>query len=63
MGIAFGFYWDNGKENGNHYVGFRVHLHRSSVFLVVEPSKIIFLIQKKNNTPKGGYNFTLYWVP
>ena len=33
----------------------------SSVFLVVKPSKIIFLI--KYYTPKGGYNLTLYRVP
>ena len=32
------------------------------MFLVLEPSKIIFLISK-NYTPKGGYNLTLYWVP
>ena len=31
------------------------------MFLVVEPSKIIFLIQ--NTIPKRGYNLTLYWVP
>ena len=30
--------------------------------LVVEPSKIIFLIYKILY-PKGGYDLTLYWVP
>ena len=34
----------------------------SSVFLVVEPSKIIFLIS--NTVPLNrGYDLTLYWVP
>ena len=36
--------------------------YMSSVFLVVEPSKIIFL-NLKYYTPKGVYNLTLYWVP
>ena len=57
--IILGLYRDNGKENGNYYIGFR---DLSSVFLVVDPSKIIFLISK-SYTPKGGYNLTLYWVP
>ena len=34
----------------------------SSAFLVVEPSKLVFLTEKYY-TPKGGYNLTLYWVP
>ena len=33
----------------------------SNVFLVVEPSKIIFFI--KILYPKGGYNLILYGVP
>ena len=24
MGYILGLYWDNGKENGNYYLGFRV---------------------------------------
>ena len=24
IGITQGIYWDNGKEDGNHYLGFRV---------------------------------------
>ena len=24
LGLILGFYWDNGKENGNYYNGFRV---------------------------------------
>ena len=24
VGIIWGLYWDNGKENGNYYLGFRV---------------------------------------
>ena len=24
IGIIYGIYWDNGKENGNYYLGFRV---------------------------------------
>ena len=24
LGFIFGLYWDNGKENGNYYLGFRV---------------------------------------
>ena len=23
-GVVLGLYWDNGKENGNYYLGFRV---------------------------------------
>ena len=23
MGVMLGLYWDNGKENGNYYLGFR----------------------------------------
>ena len=37
-------------------------LHLGSVFLVVEPSKKIFLILS-NYIPKGENNLTLYWVP
>ena len=24
LGYILGLYWDNGKENGNYYLGFRV---------------------------------------
>ena len=24
LGLILGLYWDNGKENGNYYLGFRV---------------------------------------
>ena len=24
VGMILGLYWDNGKENGNYYLGFRV---------------------------------------
>ena len=33
----------------------------SSVFWVVEPSKVIILVQRID--PKGGYNLSLNWVP
>ena len=43
--VILGLYRDNyGKENGNYYIGFIGFRDLSSVFLVVEPSKIIFLI-------------------
>ena len=56
---------NRGWEEG---LGFRAMLGPQSSYtgtpsgLVVEPSKILFLI-KKYSTPKGGYNLTLYRVP
>ena len=41
--VILGLYRDNGKENGNYYIGFRAR-DLSSGFLVVDPSKNIFLI-------------------
>ena len=31
LGIYWGLYWDNGKENGNYYLGFRVNFQRLKI--------------------------------
>ena len=54
--VILGLYWDNGKENGNYYLGFRLSTAPplSNSWIII----IIWLYIALNRTP----NIDCYWV-